>query len=54
MLAMAMNPTLVFLKQFRDVECPTKACYQAIVEARTDVDIALADANAPTSSPASP
>jgi hypothetical protein len=27
------NPTLVFLKQFRDVACPTKACYQAIVEA---------------------
>ena len=46
MLAMAMDPTLVFLKQFRDVECPTKACYQAIVEARLDVDIALADANA--------
>jgi len=46
MLAMAMNPTLVFLKQFRDVECPTKACYQAIVEARLKVDIALADADA--------
>jgi hypothetical protein len=27
------DPSLVFLKQFRDVECPTKACYQAIVEA---------------------
>ena len=27
------NPTLVFLKQFRDASCPTKACYQAIVEA---------------------
>jgi hypothetical protein len=30
---MVVNPTLVFLKQFRDVACPTKACYQAIVEA---------------------
>jgi hypothetical protein len=30
---MIENPTLVFLKQFRDVACPTKACYQAIVEA---------------------
>jgi hypothetical protein len=27
------NPALVFLKQFRDVRCPTKACYQAITEA---------------------
>jgi hypothetical protein len=26
-------PTLVFLKQFRDVACPTKACYQAVIEA---------------------
>ena len=31
---MISDPTLVFLKQFRDVSCPTKACYQAIVEAR--------------------
>jgi hypothetical protein len=30
---MIENPALVFLKQFRDVACPTKACYQAIVEA---------------------
>ena len=30
---MVKNPTLVFLKQFRDVSCPTKACYQAVVEA---------------------
>jgi hypothetical protein len=30
---MVTNPTLVFLKQFRDVSCSTKACYQAIVEA---------------------
>jgi hypothetical protein len=34
---MVKNPTLVFLKQFRDVECPTKACYQAVVEAPLDV-----------------
>jgi Acetoacetate decarboxylase (ADC) len=27
------DPSLFFLKQFRDVECPTKACYQAVVEA---------------------
>ncbi len=27
------NTTLVFLKQFRDITCPTKACYQAVVEA---------------------
>ncbi len=27
------NPTLVFLKQFRDAACPTKACYQAVIEA---------------------
>lgn len=32
-MAMVANPTLVFLKQFRDVTCPTKACYQAVVEA---------------------
>lgn len=32
------NPTLVFLKQFRDVSCPTKACYQAVVEAPLAVD----------------
>ena len=25
--------TLVFLKQFRDVSCATKACYQAVIEA---------------------
>jgi hypothetical protein len=35
---MAVNPTLVFLKQFRDATCPTKACYQAIVEAPLSVD----------------
>jgi hypothetical protein len=35
---MATNPTLVFLKQFRDATCPTKACYQAIVEAPLSVD----------------
>ena len=32
-LEMIKNPTLVFLKQFRDVTCATKACYQAVVEA---------------------
>lgn len=37
-LGMVANPTLVFLKQFRDVACPTKACYQAIVEAPLSVD----------------
>jgi hypothetical protein len=31
--SLVVNPTLVFLKQFRDVACPTKACYQAVVEA---------------------
>ena len=32
-LGMVANPTLVFLKQFRDATCATKACYQSIVEA---------------------
>jgi hypothetical protein len=32
------NPTLVFLKQFRDASCPTKACYQAVVEAPLAID----------------
>jgi hypothetical protein len=27
------DTTLVFLKQFRDVSCATKACYQAVIEA---------------------
>jgi hypothetical protein len=35
---MATNPTLVFLKQFRDAACPTKACYQAVVEAPLSVN----------------
>jgi hypothetical protein len=35
---MVDNPTLVFLKQFRDATCPTKACYQAIVEAQLAVN----------------
>jgi hypothetical protein len=30
---MVADPTLVFLKQFRDASCPTKACYQAVLEA---------------------
>jgi hypothetical protein len=33
-LEMAASPTLAFLKQFRDVSCATKACYQAVVESR--------------------
>jgi hypothetical protein len=36
---MVDNPTLVFLKQFRDVSCPTKACYQAVVEARLGIHL---------------
>lgn len=40
---MVANPTLVFLKQFRDATCPTKACYQAIVEAPLAVDPVGAD-----------
>jgi hypothetical protein len=32
-LQMMASPMLVFLKQFRDVACPTKACYQAVIEA---------------------
>jgi hypothetical protein len=32
------RPSLVFLKQFRDVECPTKACHQAVVEAPISID----------------
>lgn len=34
---MVDDPTLVFLKQFRDASCPSKACYQAIVEAQLAV-----------------
>jgi hypothetical protein len=34
------NPTLVFLKQFRDIACPTKACYQAVIEAPLSVELA--------------
>jgi hypothetical protein len=40
---MVQDPTLVFLKQFRDVSCPTKACYQAVVEASLAVDPLSAD-----------
>jgi hypothetical protein len=36
------SPMLVFLKQFRDVTCPRKACYQAIVEAPLAVHVANA------------
>ncbi len=34
---LAKSPTLAFLKQFRDVRCPTKACYQAVVEATISI-----------------
>jgi hypothetical protein len=37
------SPTLVFLKQFRDVACATKACYQAIVEAPLAVHLSTAN-----------
>jgi hypothetical protein len=30
---MVANPTLVFLKQIRDIACSTKACFQAVTEA---------------------
>lgn len=36
---MMKNPTLVFLKQFRDAACETKACYQAVIEAPIAVDV---------------
>ena len=39
---MIESPTLVFLKQFRDASCPTKACYQAIVEAPLAVHLSTA------------
>jgi hypothetical protein len=39
---MVDDPTLVFLKQFRDASCPAKACYQAIVEAPLAIDPATA------------
>ena len=42
--AMFGGVRVVFLKQFRDVECPTKACYQAVVEANINV-VALHGAN---------
>jgi hypothetical protein len=35
---MVANPTLVFLKQFRDISCSTKACYQAVTEAPLGVE----------------
>jgi hypothetical protein len=37
------NPNLLFLKQFRDASCPTKACYQAILEAPLSVHPMSAD-----------
>lgn len=39
---MVESPTLVFLKQFRDASCPTKACYQAIVEAPLAIHVSTA------------
>lgn len=39
---MVANPMLAFLKQFRDVSCPTKACYQAVIEAPLAIDPATA------------
>ena len=33
------DTTLVFLKQFRDVSCATKACYQAVVEAPLSIEL---------------
>jgi len=36
--ALSEDPTMVFLKQFRDAQCPTKACYQAVIEAPLKVD----------------
>jgi len=35
---MVMDTTLVFLKQFRDASCATKACYQAVIEARLAIE----------------
>jgi hypothetical protein len=40
---MVNDPKLVFLKQFRDVLCPTKACYQAVVEAPLGVHLLSAN-----------
>lgn len=37
--ALVTDPRLVFLKQFRDATCPTKACYQAVIEAPLEVDV---------------
>ncbi len=36
-LAMVNDPTLVFLKQFRDIACRGKACYQAVTETQFGV-----------------
>jgi len=34
---MVANPTLVFLKQIRDIACANKACFQAVTEAPVSV-----------------
>jgi hypothetical protein len=39
LIADMLHPTLVFLKQFRDIGCPTKACYQAVTEAPITPDL---------------
>jgi hypothetical protein len=36
---MVKDTTLVFLKQFRDISCATKACYQAVVEAPLSITL---------------
>jgi hypothetical protein len=37
-LDMVTHTTLVFLKQFRDAACASKACYQAVIEAPLTID----------------
>jgi hypothetical protein len=34
-----MRTDLVFLKQFRDAADPSRACYQAVIEAAASVDV---------------
>lgn len=40
--ALIASPSVAFLKQFRDVSCPTKACYQAVIEAPFSLDMTSA------------
>lgn len=44
--SLVADPRLVFLKQFRDVACPTKACYQSIIEAPLQLHLAGASYHA--------